>query len=280
MMRAALAFAALAALAALAPSTAYAVYSCSISSPGFSEAYDPSSRSTDVVATELTITCTRAPSDAATMDWSVRADNGLNPRGGNRNRAGFGAGRINYDLYADGACGTQWGGLSQLAGTLDFAGSMSVTDTETYWGCIPARQRGLRAGTYTDLVTMAMTYGPLSSSAIGTLAVNISTPARCQLTTAPGNIVFNYTGFGAAVNAGTTYGVTCTAYLPYGMALDAASGTLLGLNYNVTLAVASATGTGAEQTFAVNGSIAAGQGGTCGAGTCSASQARTLTVTY
>jgi spore coat protein U-like protein len=86
--------------------------------------------------------------------------------------------------------------------------------------------------------------------------------------------------FGAAVNASTTFGVTCTSYLPYTMTLDAASGTLLGLNYNVTPAAASATGTGAEQTFAVNGSIAAGQGGTCGAGSCTASQRRALTVTY
>jgi len=267
-------------VAILAPSLAHAAYSCSISSPGVSEAYDPNDRATDVVATELTITCTRAPSDPSTMDWSIRADNGLNPRGGNRNRAAFGTGRMNYDLYGDGACGTQWGGFSRLTGTLDFGGGMSVSDSETYWGCIPARQRGLRAGTYTDLVTMTMTYGTLSSTAVGTLPVNISTPARCQLTTAPGNIVFNYTAFGAAANAGTTYGVTCTAYLPYGMALDATSGTLLGLNYNVSLAAASATGTGAEQTFAVNGSIAAGQGGTCGAGSCSASQRRTLTVTY
>ncbi len=102
----------------------------------------------------------------------------------------------------------------------------------------------------------------------------------CNLTTAPGNIVFNYTGFGAAANASTTYGVTCTSYLPYTMALDATSGTLLGLSYTVNLAASGGTGTGVEQSYAINGTIPAGQSGTCGSGSCSASQARTLTITY
>jgi spore coat protein U-like protein len=267
-------------LAVLAPAAACAAYNCSVSSPGFSAAYDPASRATNVTQTQLTITCTRSLSDASTMDWTVRANNGLNPRGGNRNRASFGRSLVNYDLYQDGGCGAQWGGNATLTGTLDFSGSLSATDTVDYWGCIPARQTGLRAGTYTDLVTMMLTYGPFSSLATGTLPVTIVTPASCQLTTAPGNIVFNYTAFGSAVNASTSYGVTCTTYLPYSMALDATSGTILGLNYTLSLPAPDATGTGVEQTFAIDGSMAAGQGGTCGSGTCTASQARTLTVTY
>ena len=77
-------------LAVLAPAAACAAYNCSVSSPGFSAAYDPASRATNVTQTQLTITCTRSLSDASTMDWTVRANNGLNPRGGNRNRASFG----------------------------------------------------------------------------------------------------------------------------------------------------------------------------------------------
>ena len=267
-------------LAALAPATASAAYNCSISSPGFSSAYDPTAPSTNITQTQLTITCTRSLSDATTMNWTIRADNGLNPRFGNRNRAAFGRSLMNYDIFQDGACGTQWGGASMLSGTLDFSGSLSATQTVDYWGCIPAGQRRLRAGTYTDLVTMTMTYGPLSSIASGTLGVTIVTPAGCQLTTPPATLVFNYVAFGPVVNASTSYGVTCTSYLPYTMALDAPGGTVLGLNYTVALATTSATGTGVEQTFAINGSIVAGQGGTCGAGSCTASQARTLTLTY
>ncbi len=266
--------------AALAPCAASAAYNCSISSPGFSAAYDPTSPTTNVTQTQLTITCTRSISDASTMDWSVRADNGLNPRGGGRNRAAFGRSRVNYDIFQDPACGTQWGGGAALAGTLDFSGSLSATATVDYWGCIPARQTRLRAGTYTDLVTMTLTYGPFSSIASGTLGVNIATPASCRLTTPPAALVFNYAAFGPVVNASTSYGVTCTSYLAYSMALDATSGTLLGLNYALTLPTPAASGTGVEQTFAIDGSIAAGQGGTCGAGSCSASQLRTLTVAY
>jgi len=269
-----------AALVALASLGAQAAYNCSVSSAGFSAAYDPASPATNVTQTEFTITCTRSLSDASTMDWSIRADNGLYPRGGGRNRAAFGRSRVNYDIFQDGACGSQWGGNRAISGTLDFSGSLTATDTVTYWGCIAARQTGLRSGTYTDLVTMTLTYGPFSSTASGTAAVAIATPATCQLTTPPGDLVFNYIGFGAAANASTTYGVTCTSYLPYTMALDATSGTLLGLNYTLVLGATDATGTGVEQTFSITGNIAAGQGGTCGTGTCSASQARTLTVSY
>jgi hypothetical protein len=34
------------------------------------------------------------------------------------------------------------------------------------------------------------------------------------------------------------------------------------------------------QTFSINGSIAAGQAGTCATGSCSGSDTRTLTITY
>jgi spore coat protein U-like protein len=267
-------------LAMLAPAAARAAYNCSISSPGFSAAYDPTSFTTNVTQTQLTITCTRSLSDASTMSYTVRANNGLYPRGGNRNRAAFGRARIGYDLYSDAACGAQWGGNAVLTGTLDFGGSLSATDTVNYWGCIPARQTGLRAGTYTDIVAMMLTYGPFSSLATGTLGVNILTPATCRLTTAPGNIVFNYIAFGPVVNASTSFGVTCTNFLPYSFALDATSGAVLGLNYTLSLPTSAATGTGTQQTFAIDGTMAAGQAGTCGAGTCTASQARVLTLTY
>lgn len=267
-------------VAALAPAPAWAAYNCSLSSPGFSAAYDPNAANVNVTQTQLTITCTRSLSDPTTMSYTVRANNGLNPRGGNRNRAAFGRAFVNYDLYQDGACGAQWGGNAAISDTLDFGGSLSATDTVDYWGCIPARQKGLRAGTYTDIVTVMLTYGPFFSLATGTLGVTIVTPASCSLTTPPGNIVFNYVTFGPAVNASTSFGVTCTNFLPYSLALDATSGALLGLNYSLSLPAPAATGTGVEQAFAIDGSMAAGQTGTCATGTCTASQRRTLTVTY
>jgi hypothetical protein len=64
------------------------------------------------------------------------------------------------------------------------------------------------------------------------------------------------------------------------MALDATSGTILGVNYTLALSAASGTGTGLAQAYSINGNVAAGQAGTCATGSCTASQARTLTITY
>jgi hypothetical protein len=64
------------------------------------------------------------------------------------------------------------------------------------------------------------------------------------------------------------------------MALDATSGTLLGLPYTLAISQSSSTGTGTAQTFAINGSIVGGLPGTCASGTCSATDIRTLTITY
>jgi spore coat protein U-like protein len=268
----------IAACVLLASGLASAAYNCTVSSGGINAAYSPSNPSTTIVPTSFTITCTRALSDASTMSYSVSADNGAHAQG-THNRAALGGSLLAYDLFKDSACGSQWRGPQAITGTLNFSGSTSASVTVSYWGCITASQ-SLPAGNYTDSVTMTLTYGPGNTTATGIAGVLISTPATCNLSTAPGSVVFSYVGFGAAANASTTYGVTCSTYLPYTMALDATSGTILGLNYTVGLSAPSATGNGAEQTHTISGTIAAGQSGTCATGSCSASQARVLTITY
>jgi len=269
----------LAAAALALPGIGHAAYSCSLSSGGVSYAYSPSASGNTIVQTSFTITCTRALSDASTMAYTVSADNGANAQG-THNRAAFGSSRLSYDLFKDSACGSQWRGPQTITGNLAFGGSTSASATIAIWACITPGQN-VPAGTYSDSVTLSMSYGPNpQSTAPGTIGVSISTPAQCNLTTAPGDVVFNYVTFGAAANASTSFGVTCTTYLPYTMALDATSGTILGLNYTLALSATSATGTGAPQTFTISGNIAAGQGGTCATGACSASAPRVLTLTY
>ena len=269
----------IAAAAFLAPALASAAYNCSISSGGVGVAYSPSAPSTTIVQSSFTITCTRALSDASTMSWSVSADNGTHAQG-THNRAGFGSSLLAYDLFKDSACASQWRGPQTIGGSLAFGGGTSASTTVNFWACITSGQN-VAAGTYTDSVNMSLTYGSSpQSSAGGRISVAISTPASCSLSTPPGSVVFNYVGFGAAANASTTYGVTCSNYLPYTMALDATSGTILGLNYTLSMSAASATGSGAQQSFTISGNIAAGQAGTCASGSCSASQGRVLTVTY
>lgn len=270
----------IAALVLLLPGVAGAAYNCSISSGGFSTAYSPTAGTTNITSTSFTITCTRALSDATTMSWSASANNGLYSNGTN-NRASFGGSFIRYDVFKDAACATQWKGPSTFTGTLNFGGSTSASVTVSYWGCVTAGQTGLPAGTYTDTVTATLNYGPNPQlTATTTFPVSIATPATCSLTNAPGNIVFNYIALKAAVNASTTFGVTCTSYLPYTMALDATTGTIVGINYTLALSAASASGSGSLQTYSINGATAAGQPGTCGTGACSGTQARVLTITY
>jgi len=267
-------------LGVLLPASVRAAITCSVSSSGFAAAYDPAAAATNITQTFFTVTCTRgATTDPTTVTYSVKADNGLYSVG-QKNRAAFGANRISYDLYTNPSCGTQWRGNTAITGTITFATTGTLSDQGNFWGCVPASQTGLAAGTYTDIVTMTMTYGSPQSTATGTFGVTINTPPVCTLTTAPGTITFAYVSFGPTVNASTPYGVTCTLALPYTMDLDATSGTILGITYTLSLSSPSSTGTGYQQMFQINGNIAAGQSGNCGSSTCSGTQARTLTITY
>jgi spore coat protein U-like protein len=269
----------LAAIASLlAAGAADAAISCGVSSPGFSTGYSPAAATPDVTQTFFTVTCTRgAAGDPASVSYNVYANNG-SYASGNQNRGARGTARINYDLYRDAACSASWQGFTAIAGTITFAGTGTVSQQGNYWGCIPTGQ-GVAAGTYTDTVTLSVLYSGFTL-ATGTAAVSILTPATCTISTPPGNIVFNYTAFGAAVTPSTTFRVTCTNTLPYTMALDATTGTIVGLDYSLALSTASSTGTGAAQTHTITGNMAAGQAGTCGTGTCTGTQARAITITY
>lgn len=267
----------LALLALVVPASGWAAITCNVASPGLNVAYVPSNPSPTVVQSSFTVTCSRSTlADPASVNFSVYADNG-SYAAGNANRAAFGTNRMAYELYEDAACTQAWEGFNAITGTVTFSG-MAGSATKNYWACVAA---GLSppAGTYTDNVTMSMLYSGLTLAS-GSLSVAIATPATCALSTAPGNVVFNYVAFGGAQTPSTTFRVTCTSYLPYTMALDATSGTALGLSYTLSLSATGGTGTGAAQTYSINGSMAAGQAGTCASGTCSATQARTLTITY
>src|SRR6185369_13591073 len=87
-----------------------AAITCRISqpSPGFSSAYVPGTPGVNITQSSFTVSCQRgAATDGTTVNYSVAADNGLNPTGQN-NRAAFGANFVRYDVFKDSACGTQW----------------------------------------------------------------------------------------------------------------------------------------------------------------------------
>jgi len=266
------------ALLALGAQAACAAVSCTISSPGITLAY-PANTSPVIAQTSFTVTCARnLASDPTSVSYTVSADNGLNPNGTN-NRAFSGTNALKYDVYRDSACSSTWKGPQNIADSITtLSGFTPVSKTTSFWGCVVTAQSP-PAGTYSDTVTMTLTYG--TSTSVNTFPVSIATPATCSITTAPGPVAFGtYVALGAAVNASANFAVTCTNYLPYTMALDAASGVIVGLRYTLALDATNSTGTGAAQTHSINGNLAAGQAGTCAAATCSGSQTRTLTITY
>jgi len=236
----------------------------------------------------VTINCSRGPADPTTSAYTLRADDGFNPGAGSTNQAVNGTGTANqiaYDLFRIAPGNGVWGytNATDFAGTVNFGTSLTASVSHVFYSRIAA---GLNknAKVFTDTVTMRLRYdnGPGNVDVFPTFPVSINNQSVCLLSTPPGNVVFNYTSFQPAPStASTAYAVRCTIGETYTMALDATTGTLLNLNYSLALSnPGGQTGTGFPQNFTINGTMAAGQAGTCGAGTCSSTVQRTLTVTY
>lgn len=266
---------------------AMAAYSCSVSVTSITTVYSPTVATDNVTSGSFTITCTRLISDSATLNWSLGADNGLQPTGAqNRVQRGATNNRYNYETYRltpyTNANRWQDNNATRFAGTMAFGGSLSASATGVFDLRVPGSQTVVTAGTYTDTVGVTLrNTGNGTTLASSSFGVTVITTNSCQISTAPGDLNFTYTSFTATpASASTNFAARCTTGLPYTMSLDATSGTLLGLAYTLALSATSATGSGLQQSFTITGGIAAGQAGTCSTPTCSGSQARTLTITY
>jgi spore coat protein U-like protein len=266
---------------------AQATLSCTAPlSTGFSTAYASAGVVPNVSQGIVTFNCTRSAAGDATSIL-LTADNGVNGTGV-QNRARSNASRIQYEAYKDSACSAVW--TSKVAADfwpvnlLNVLGAQSVS--VSYWGCITLAAQVLSAGTYNDSVIMNLRENTRQMRILSnaTFPVSITSPATLAITAPPGAVAFSYTAFGPVVNASTTFGTTGTLNLPYTMTLDANSGVVSGLNYSLNIdsqaPPVSARGTGAAQTHTINGSMPAGQAGTCTVGSCAASRVHTLTITY
>jgi spore coat protein U-like protein len=274
------------AIALLLPAAwAHAAITCSsITSGGWSTAYVPSTAATNVTQSTFTLTCQRNVStDPTTLNFFVSVDNGMHSQG-QQNRGANGASLIAYENYQDSGCTNIWkqAGGQRISGSMTLSGLLPASTTVSFWGCVPGSLTGLPAGSYTDMVAMAARDAAGGGTLVtGSFNVSIYTPAVCNITQAPGTVAFTYAAFRAtAATASTTFGVTCTNLLPYSIALDATSGVVAGLQYLLSLSGSSNTGTGIQQSYTVNGTMPAGQAGTCATGTCSGTDTRTLTITY
>ena len=274
------------AAAALFALDAAAAITCSVSVTPVAVVYDPTSPVQNVTTGSYTITCNRLAGDPDTLAWRLGVNNGLQAGGGyNRvRRLGGPAGeRYDYDTYR--SPGNLWGDTNptRFTGTLVFGGALTASVSGAFDIVLPGSQPVDPAGTYTDTLTVTLEHNgaPFTLYDTASFGVTVITTNSCQISVPPGDVSFNYTAFqpGPAL-ASASYGVRCTTALPYSMALDATSGTLLGLSYSLSLSAPSSTGTGATQTHAINGTIAGGQAGICATAVCSGSQTRTLTVSW
>ena len=260
-----------------------------VSSSGFTiGSYDPATVGTTSTSTTVSGSCTRVGGPGG-MSYTVAAGTGLNPSGGS-NRARFGTNYINYAVTTDAGCSTTWNGANLF--TFVFSGNPAAPSPQsrTYYGCVSAGQY-VAALTYSDTVIMTTTNPIGGAASTNTFPVSITVASRCTMINAPGAIAFTYTAFGAAQTANTTYRIVCNSLLPYSADIGggaSGSGVVSGLNYSLGIDTSgsggsnplASTGTGTTQTFYINGSMAAGQAGTCASGTCAGTVPRTLTVTY
>jgi hypothetical protein len=259
----------------------------------------PASGNLDLVG-QFLVTCTRVQqSDPITRVIYIGVNAGENPDGtaGREMTRQSGTQQMNYAIYRNpGFTGgwsegtgrnpgqTQGGGLNY---TVNFSSNTTYAQSfiiPYYMRVTQGNYSGVPAGIYDDLnVTVrvrASRTGTIESSAA--FGPTVSKPSHCYFSVPPATLSINYTSFSSTASTGSVnYGVSCTNGTSYTMALSSTSGTLLGLNYTLSLsATGSQLGTGFQQNYSVNGSIAAGQAGTCAGGTCTASQQRTLTITY
>ncbi|MFM9879136.1 MAG: spore coat protein U domain-containing protein [Burkholderiaceae bacterium] len=243
----------------------------------------------------VNLNCTRT-GGALTQTVYIGMDQGEPPNGRNMTRQTTTTNEtLAYQIYRNTGGAGQWTtGAGRVAGntqnggrlhTFNFTTGNNQSLAMTYFFRVNA---GINraAGIYDDeAVGLFVRLGNSNASPLitsTTFTTNVSIVAHCYFSSAPTPLTMNYTSFASAASTGASnFGVNCTLNTPYTMALDATSGTLLGLNYTLNLPVASGTGTAFRQNYVVSGSIAAGQSGTCAATAgCTATQARTLTITY
>ena len=246
--------------------------------------YVPATAAANITQSSFTLTCTPS-NNGSTGIYTFQIGSA------NAGVATFGGNTLTYNVYRDSSCSLAWGttnATNTIGVTLNLAtANVAVTSAaQNFWACVPGLQ-SKPAGTYVDTDSLTLTGTAPSPPGSATLAgspktftVSILTPATCSVTT-PSTVSFSYTSFqaGIASASGGAFNVNCTSTLPYTMSVSPTGGTLLGLNYTVSVS-AGGTGTGANQAQTVSGSMAAGQAGTCSTAGCMASNPHTVTVSY
>ena len=277
----------------------FAAYSCSAPSVGsITSSYDPFA-SVIFNAVTVNLNCTQGSGDASSMAYRLLVDAGLHASGGASYAAIGTTPTINYNFYQTSSTGTPWTSTQAITGTMTtWTGKNSVngSGSVTFYYAMPASQPSpyTSSTNYTDTRVVTLSYASSKNAqttydltVTANLAVSISIAPKCFFSTTPGTVSFTYRSFqNTPSTASTSFGVSCVANTSYTMALDTATGTLLGLNYTLSLNKTGAqTGTVSAQSITINGTMAANQSGShtvgkCTGSSCTDTATRTLTITY
>jgi spore coat protein U-like protein len=138
------------------------------------------------------------------------------------------------------------------------------------------------------LLFSAASSAQAASVVSGNFNVDINLISACNVST-PGALSFTYTALQTtAATASTPFTVTCVTGLPYTVTVSNPNTTddAVGLLYNLSVLapVGGGTGNGTAQNYSIDGTIPAGQAGTCTTASCTNAAAtnnvKTVTVGY
>ncbi len=279
----------------LAQARACATLSMTVTSPG-TIVYAPASITDKSYAASATVTCNRTPGGGANDTVTVRP----NTASGILTTTAPAAPTITFHLNQNAtvpcALGTKWRNGAPFSLIFPNAPSPNLPQTVNFYVCVPSGQAGLLPpeGNYTHNQNLTANRGGQTANA--NLATTIFAPASCSFQTTPGTINFgSYAAFGSARTANTSFNMRCSTGLSHSLSVGGAAdgGGVVGgnsLRYTLGISVTIAgggtnpltvVGNGAAQTYFINGTMPAGQAGSCAAASCAnQTQARTLTVTY
>jgi spore coat protein U-like protein len=257
--------------------------------------YDPFTTGFNDTQGAFSITCTRPTGgqNRFPATFYVGATNGANYSGGTRRlRLGATASYLNYALYRNyPGCSTNWGSAA-LADAYALANSATgpnntttnpnpLTGGTSFCFRITGGVNNAIPGTYTDTIQVGVANN--TGTIWGTAAVTLTTTvvASCTVSSFPTDVTLNYASFSASpVSAPSSFQTRCTNTTTYNLGFDAASGTVLGLTYNLTMASPSGTGNGTPQTYGLTVTLPAGQAGTCSGASCTSTVTRNVVISY
>lgn len=132
---------------------------CSVNATGVSFGkYNPFSALSAENTGTVRIDCGGA---AGTVAYTIQLNRGMYGAGFSPRQLGSGGNRLNYDLYLNPAHTIIWGDGSAATGFISDTLNVLLRGTSRdypVYGRIPARQRSVAAGSYSDIITFTVDY--------------------------------------------------------------------------------------------------------------------------